>query len=57
MGFFLTAVLGIAGSLAAIYLGQALGWYSAGSFVGFIAFVVGAVVVLLVYGMAVCKRL
>ena len=31
MGFFLTAVLGIAGSLAATYLGQAMGWYAAGA--------------------------
>ena len=30
-GFFMTAVLGIAGSLLASYLGQALGWYSAQS--------------------------
>lgn len=56
MGFFLTVVLGIAGSLAAIYLGQAFGWYSAGAGAGFIASVVGAVVVLLVYGMVMRKR-
>jgi len=56
MGFFLTAVLGIAGSLAATYLGQAMGWYAAGAGAGFIASVVGAVVVLAIYGMVMRKR-
>lgn len=48
-GFFMTAVLGIAGSLLASYLGQALGWYSAGHVAGFIASVIGAIVLLVVY--------
>lgn len=56
MGFFLTAVLGIAGSLAATYLGQAMGWYTAGAGAGFLASVIGAVVVLAIYGMVVSKR-
>ena len=56
MGFFLTAVLGIAGSLAATYLGQALGWYAAGAGAGFIASVIGAVVVLFVFGLVTRKR-
>ena len=56
MGFFLTAVLGIAGSLAATYLGQAMGWYAAGAGAGFLASVIGAVVVLAIYGMVVRKR-
>jgi uncharacterized membrane protein YeaQ/YmgE (transglycosylase-associated protein family) len=55
MGFFLTAVLGIAGSLAATYLGQAMGWYAAGAGAGFLASVVGAVVVLAIYGMVTRK--
>ena len=55
MGFFLTAVLGIVGSLAATYLGQAMGWYSAGAGAGFLASVVGAVIVLAVYGLVVRK--
>jgi len=46
MGFILTAVLGIAGSLVATYAGQAMGWYSAGAGAGFIASVVGAAVLL-----------
>ena len=56
MGFFLTAMLGIAGSLGATYLGQAFGWYSAGAGAGFIASIVGAVVVLLVFGLVTRKR-
>lgn len=46
MGFILTAVLGIAGSLVATYAGQVMGWYSAGAGAGFIASVVGAAVLL-----------
>ncbi len=48
-GFFLTAALGIAGSLAATYLGQFLGWYRGGESAGFFAAIVGAIVLLLVY--------
>ena len=48
-GFFLTAVLGIAGSLAATYLGQMLGMYQAGESAGFIMSIVGAAVLLLAY--------
>ncbi len=54
-GFFLTAALGIAGSLAATYLGQALGLYSAGQSAGFIGAVIGAVALLLVYRAVVRK--
>jgi len=48
-GFFLTAALGIGGSLAATFLGQTLGWYHAGQSAGFIGAVVGAVILLVVY--------
>jgi uncharacterized membrane protein YeaQ/YmgE (transglycosylase-associated protein family) len=51
-GFFLTAALGIGGSLAATYLGQLLGWYTAGQSAGFIGAVVGAVLLLGVYHLA-----
>ncbi|HWJ18756.1 MAG TPA: GlsB/YeaQ/YmgE family stress response membrane protein [Candidatus Limnocylindrales bacterium] len=50
-GFILTAVLGIIGAFVATYLGQALGWYGPGQGAGLIGAVVGAVIVLLVYGM------
>jgi uncharacterized membrane protein YeaQ/YmgE (transglycosylase-associated protein family) len=48
-GFFLTAVLGIAGSIAATYLGEMLGMYNAGDVAGFFASVVGAVILLMAY--------
>lgn len=50
MGFIMTAVLGIAGSLGAGVIGQFLGWYKAGEGAGFIASVVVAVLLLAVYG-------
>jgi uncharacterized membrane protein YeaQ/YmgE (transglycosylase-associated protein family) len=50
-GFVLTAVLGIVGAFVATFLGQALGWYGQGQGAGLIGAVVGAVIVLFVYGM------
>jgi len=50
-GFIVTTLIGIVGSLAATYLGQAMGWYRAGEGAGFIAPVVGAIVLLFVWGM------
>ena len=55
-GFILTAILGIVGAFVATFLGQALGWYQPGEGAGLIGAVVGAVVVLLVYGMVVGRR-
>jgi len=46
MGFIATTLLGIAGSLLATYLGQAIGWYAAGQGAGWIGSIVGAFVVL-----------
>ncbi|MCZ2495253.1 GlsB/YeaQ/YmgE family stress response membrane protein [Xylophilus sp. Kf1] len=46
LGFLLTAVLGILGSVLVTYLGQALGWYQAAQGAGFIASVAGALVLL-----------
>ncbi len=48
MGWILTGLLGIAGSLIAGFVGQALGWYQAGQGAGWIASVLGAVIVLFV---------
>ena len=50
-GFIVTTLIGIVGSLAATYLGQAMGWYRAGEGAGFIASVVGAIVLLFIWGM------
>jgi uncharacterized membrane protein YeaQ/YmgE (transglycosylase-associated protein family) len=49
LGIILTAVLGIAGGLIAGFAGQALGWYAPGQPAGFIASVVGAIVLLFVW--------
>lgn len=54
-GFVMTTILGVVGAFVATYLGQALGWYGAGDGAGLIGAVVGAVVVLLVWG-AVSRR-
>ena len=51
MGFIMTTVLGIVGSVVAGYAGQALGIYQAGQGAGFIGSVVGAVVLLFLYGL------
>ena len=55
-GFILTTILGIVGAFVATYLGQALGWYRPGEGAGLIGAVVGAVIVLLVYGMIAGRR-
>jgi len=48
-GFFITAALGIGGALLATFLGRTLGWYATGEAAGFIASVVGAVILLAIY--------
>ena len=48
-GIWITMALGIAGSIIATWLGQAIGWYQAGQSAGFIMSVVGAVVLLFIY--------
>ncbi|MGZ5849612.1 MAG: GlsB/YeaQ/YmgE family stress response membrane protein [Methyloceanibacter sp.] len=50
-GFILTTVLGIVGAFVATYLGQALGWYGPDQNAGFIGAIVGAVLILLVWGL------
>jgi uncharacterized membrane protein YeaQ/YmgE (transglycosylase-associated protein family) len=55
LGWIMTAILGIAGSFLANYVGAAIGWYKAGEVSGFIASVVGAVILLVVYNMVKSK--
>jgi uncharacterized membrane protein YeaQ/YmgE (transglycosylase-associated protein family) len=50
-GFILTTLLGIVGAFVATFLGQAIGWYQAGEGAGLIGAVVGAVIVLVIWGM------
>jgi uncharacterized membrane protein YeaQ/YmgE (transglycosylase-associated protein family) len=49
-GFILTTALGIVGALAATYLGQAVGWYQPGEQAGFIGAIVGAIIILVIWG-------
>ena len=48
-GFIITTLLGIAGALAATFLGRAVGWYQEGAAAGFIAAVLGAILLLWIY--------
>ena len=55
-GVLITMLIGIAGSLLAGFLGRSLGWYSAGEPAGFIASVIGAVLLLGIYRLVVGRR-
>jgi uncharacterized membrane protein YeaQ/YmgE (transglycosylase-associated protein family) len=55
-GFILTTILGIVGAFVATFLGQALGWYHPGEGAGLIGAVVGAVVVLLIWGAVTARQ-
>ena len=48
-GFVITTLLGIVGAVVSTYLGRFIGWYKEGETAGFIAAVVGAVILLLIY--------
>jgi len=51
LGWIMTTVLGVAGSLLASYAGTAMGWYAAGTPAGWIASIIGAIVLLVIYGL------
>ena len=55
-GFILTTILGIVGAFVATFLGQAVGWYGPNQGAGFIGAIVGAVVVLFIYGLIAGRR-
>ncbi|MDR2013668.1 MAG: GlsB/YeaQ/YmgE family stress response membrane protein [Rhodanobacter sp.] len=55
-GFFMTAVLGIAGSLVATFAGRALNLYPPGQVASFLGSFVGAIVLLLIYHLIVKNR-
>jgi uncharacterized membrane protein YeaQ/YmgE (transglycosylase-associated protein family) len=55
-GFILTTLLGIVGAVVASYLGQALGWYAPGEGAGLIGAVVGAIIVLFIWGLVSRQR-
>ncbi len=50
MGFIVTVILGIAGAFLARFIGQAVGFYGPTENAGFVAALVGAIVILVIYG-------
>lgn len=56
LGFILTVILGIVGAVVAGYLGSAMGLYETGEPVGWIGSIVGAIIVLFIYGVIAKKR-
>ena len=55
-GCIITMLIGIAGSFIASYLGQAMHWSERGQPAGFIASVIGAMLLLLLYRMIAPRR-
>jgi uncharacterized membrane protein YeaQ/YmgE (transglycosylase-associated protein family) len=55
MGFIMTTILGIIGSLLASFIGQKMGMYQAGQSAGFIFSVIGSIIVLAIYHMIARK--
>jgi uncharacterized membrane protein YeaQ/YmgE (transglycosylase-associated protein family) len=55
-GFILTTILGIVGAFVASFLGQALGWYQPGEGAGLIGAIVGAIIVLFIWGLIAKRR-
>ena len=55
-GCIITILLGIAGALLAGFLGKTIGWYDAGEGAGFVAAIVGAFVILLIYRLVLSRR-
>ncbi len=49
-GFVMTTILGIVGAFVANFLGQSLGWYGPEDGAGLIGAVIGAIIVLALYG-------
>ncbi|GAB3482592.1 GlsB/YeaQ/YmgE family stress response membrane protein [Polaromonas eurypsychrophila] len=55
-GFIITVLIGIVGSVIATYLGRFLGFYQIGESAGFIAAVLGAIILLFIYRAVSGKR-
>jgi uncharacterized membrane protein YeaQ/YmgE (transglycosylase-associated protein family) len=51
LGLIMTTLLGVAGAFLARYAGMALGWYQEGEAAGWIASIVGAIILLFIYGL------
>jgi uncharacterized membrane protein YeaQ/YmgE (transglycosylase-associated protein family) len=55
-GIIITMLIGIAGAFIATFLGRALGWYQPGQEAGFIASILGALILLWLYRLYVTRR-
>jgi uncharacterized membrane protein YeaQ/YmgE (transglycosylase-associated protein family) len=55
-GCIITILLGIAGALIAGWIAHAIGWYKTGEGAGFIAAIVGAIVLLVIYRLIAGRR-
>lgn len=55
-GIIVTMLIGIVGALIAGFLGRAVGWYGEGEPAGFIASVLGAILLLFLYRLATKNR-
>lgn len=55
LGFIMTSLLGVAGSFLASYGGTALGWYKPGEPAGWIASIIGSVLLLILYSFVKSK--
>jgi uncharacterized membrane protein YeaQ/YmgE (transglycosylase-associated protein family) len=55
-GFILTTVLGIAGAFLSTFIGQTIGWYRPDQGAGFVAAILGAVIVLFIWNRLVVHR-
>ena len=55
LGWIMTAILGIAGSFLASYAGSAMGLYAPGEVAGFVASVIGAIILLVIYSLVKSK--
>lgn len=55
-GCIITVLLGISGALVAGYLGKMVGWYKMGEGAGFVAAIVGAFILLLLYRLIARRR-
>jgi uncharacterized membrane protein YeaQ/YmgE (transglycosylase-associated protein family) len=56
MGWILTMVLGVVGAVVATFLGRSMGWYQEGETAGFIASILGALLLLWIYGLVAKKK-
>jgi uncharacterized membrane protein YeaQ/YmgE (transglycosylase-associated protein family) len=55
-GCIVTILLGVAGAMLAGFLGNALGWYRSGEGAGFIAAIIGAIIILFIYRLVAGRR-